>query len=435
MLAHFAQQSQVNTDTIPAHPNGLHIFGFRSLPDYDYILVAIIDPVNTLIIDDHYFYCSKCQKWLRISNTIGNIRKHLRNVHQVIDNVHHPELSQIEKGVLARKMVLLNGLPFSFIENPQLQQICPLAGTRQNLAALCSRVAEDVRRNIKAHFQPGGNIIWVTIDEWTDKNSQLYLGVNAFIKTRVNNVEKVCVAHQPLSAISNDAPYISGILQEILDNYFPRSKIEGLVTDTTNLMPAIAHVMGLKWRPCYCHIINLLMHSFVQSISDLLEPLFIIQRTLGSSTVFHNYLIQQNTTVTSLPSYTQTRWYSLYKLLKNVLILQPHIQAFLASHRYDSIGVPENEFFNQLSKLITVFGTAKNVMMHLESDSFGTLSMVIDAFRLIKHSVDSLPNEQFGYVKEDFNMEYTQRWFDHFMNDEYHDELILAARLNPYQLQ
>ena len=332
-------------------------------------------------------------------------------------------------------MVLLSGLPFSFIENRQLQLLCPLAGTRQNLSVLCSRVAEDVRRNIKCHLQPGGNIIWVTIDEWTDKNSQLYLGVNAFIKTRANNIEQVCLAHQPLSAISNDALYIAGILQEMFDNYFPRSKIEGLVTDTTNLMPAIAHQLNIKWRPCYCHIINLLMQSFVQSLYNKLDLLFVIQRTLGSSTIFHNYIVQQNATVTSLPSYTETRWYSLYKLIKNVLTLQPHIQAFLTNHRYDSIGVPNNEFFNNLSKLLIVFGTAKNMMMHLESDNFGTLSKVIDAFRLIQHSVQCLPDDQFAYEKEKFDLQFTERWIDHFFNNEYHDELLLASRLNPYQLQ
>ena len=73
-------------------------------------------------------------------------------------------------------------------------------------------------------------------------------------------------------------------------------------------------------------------------------------------------------------------------------------------------------------------------MMHLESNDFGTLSMVIDSFRLIQHSVQCLPDEQFAYEKEEFEIEFTRRWVDHFSENEIHNELIMAARLNPYQL-
>ncbi|OHT13940.1 hypothetical protein TRFO_43210 [Tritrichomonas foetus] len=72
-------------------------------------------------------------------------------------------------------------------------------------------------------------------------------------------------------------------------------------------------------------------------------------------------------------------------------------------------------------------------MMQLESSQFGTHLLVINSFRLVKWSVDNLL-EAFSDVKEGFDSEYTQRWLIHFMDDGIHEELLLAVRLNPYQM-
>lgn len=433
MIKHFEQISNIDPNTIQPHPRNIICFGFRCSQMIGYIMLPIIDDNDPTVVDTQYFYCDKCKKWLKTSGTFGNIKAHVRCTHHDLNGPIIPELTPREKGILTRKMVLLYGLPFSFIENPILKILSPNSGGRHNLSAMCSRIAENVRRNIKNKYQFMNANIWITIDEWNDTSSQSYLGVYANILQTNGQIDKLCVAHHPLSAIHADAPYISGVLHEIFENFFPRSKIEGIVTDTTPLMPAIANHLHITWSPCYCHIINLLLQSFIQICDDKLSDLFLIQATLGSSTVFHNYIIGQNVKVTSLPSVCATRWFSLYKLMRNTIILQPQIQHFLENNHYDKLSIPPDEFFQDISLLINVFATAKNVMKHLESESFGTISYVIDAFRLIKHSVDNLPDNKFENEKSLFNDDYTHRWISHFLEDDTHDMLLMAARLNPYQ--
>ena len=195
------------------------------------------------------------------------------------------------------------------------------------------------------------------------------------------------------------------------------SPILGLVTDTTNLMPAVADILKVKWGRCYCHVMNLLVQDFLEACNNKLEYLFQIQRTLGSSVVFHNYLVSQKSTITSLPSITSTRWYSIFKLMMNFVILQPHIQAYLTNNHNYSIGFPPNEYFKTITYLMEVFGTAKNVMKTMESDDFGSLSYVIDSFRLLYLSVQRLPDD-FLIEKNKFGEAFSIRWIDIFKGEE-----------------
>ena len=355
-------------------------------------MIPIVSNEDPNIINEDIYFCTICKKWLKVSHTLGNIKSHLKNVHQVLTENQCMTISEAEKAVLIRKFILLNGLPFSIVENKHLKALSRNIGTRKSLSRECSMIAERVRRFIKAKYQMGNHKIYIIIDEWTDPNSQNYLGVHATILTRENNWDTVCIAHQPLSEIHRNSEYISDILAELLVYFFNNSEIAGLVTDTTPLMPSIAAKMGINWYPCYCHIMNLLLQDFIYICGDRLQPLLDMQRTLGSSTVFHNYIVHQNACVTSLPNVTPTRWYSLYKLMNNTLKLKMHIINFLSTHRYKSIDSPPEDFFDDLQQLFSVFATAKYVMQKLESDKFGTLSVVIDAFRLLKMSVDRLPD-------------------------------------------
>ena len=66
-------------------------------------------------------------------------------------------------------------------------------------------------------------------------------------------------------------------------------------------------------------------------------------------------------------------------------------------------------------------------------DKFGTLSVVIDAFRLLKISVDRLQNLRFSCRKDQFNEPYALGWINPFEQEIYRNELMIATKLNPLE--
>ena len=77
--------------------------------------------------------------------------------------------------------------------------------------------------------------------------------------------------------------------------------------------------------------------------------------------------------VSSLPTYTVTRWYSLSKLLTNALQLKDAIDEFTTTCGLGSITAKNWEQLKQLEPIVSTF---RNVTEDIEGDGFGTLSHV-----------------------------------------------------------
>lgn len=437
MKNHFQRNSELDVREVLVHPNpNVTLFGLKCYDKADCIVVPIVDPNDTAVLDLEYYYCTICKgKWKKVAGTIGNINHHLKSKHANLDDL--PEngiLNAADRIKLGKKFVLLNGLPFSFIEDEYFGKLCPGIGNRKALSDSVTKIANQVRNAIKVRLTAAINV-WVTFDEWSDAATQEYLGVHVFALFQ-DMVKHYCIALQPLVALNLDSAYLAIVLSDIFDEYNIRNKIKGFVTDSAPVMKATAALFGtIKWIPCFCHIMNNLMGKFITACEAKLSYLFKLQRTLGSSCLFHNYVMQDTSIrVSSLPSYTYTRWYSMFKLLRNTLILQDKITGYIPiyneKHPQNIIELPNDDYFEQLAMLINVIATARNAMMTMESDEFGTISKVIDCFAMLKSTVDSLDDGIWGQEKIVFYTSFVELYESEY--NQHKDILLVSSRLNPY---
>lgn len=431
MLNNFRFDSAMLPAEVAAHPQNVQIFGFRTFKGEDWIIIPRTDPDDESKFDFTYFYCAKCKKWLKMSNTIGNINSHIKCVHPETLDTHEMErITEQERVALGRKYILLNGLPFSTAENKYFTKLCPSVGTRKSLSRLCSQVAKDVKICIKGRLVHAKHI-YLSADEWSDDAVQRYLGVHA-ICIDGKEYYNVCLALEPITDEHANAENLKELLKKILSSYNIENRIEGIVTDTAATMVALCTSMGIEWSPCYCHVMNLLMEDIVTSSDEHLHLLFSLQSHLGRSPVFHNYILARGSKTFSLPSHTITRWYSLYKLLKNVHVLRPHIEAFMARpDAPNDIGEIPVAFWDDVKRFLEIFATAKSAMEKMESNEFGTMSQVIDSFRMVNFVVhESLNGLEYADVIQDFEQSYENRWIAYY--NRFRSDLIVAARLNPF---
>ena len=163
-----------------------------------------------------------------------------------------------------------------------------------------------------------------------------------------------------------------------------------------------------------------------------LKLMFIIQKKIDNTHAFHNFLVSSNTKYISIPTYTKTRWFSIYFTTRNFLELKEYITEFIIqeSIQFEEENQFTPEIFEVVSEIIQVVATARTCIKALESEEFGTVSIVLPSLRLLRKSVENLPNERWDEVKTQFfvNLEsYSKLYFE----EDQLQRLLVATRLNP----
>ena len=430
MQKHFDILSNINRNDVVQHPayNTIHnLYCHRSYTSIH--ICSVIDQDGNEQRDYTFFYCSQCQKWLKMSNTVGNVQSHIKALHpNLLPIPDSPSLTPKEVIRNAQKFILLNGLPFSYVEDKYFSALCPGIGSRKKISILCEQKAKIVKEEIKRQLRSASNI-WLTFDEWTDPQMQSYLGITVLCMIG-NNYLSFCISHKPLITQEKESGFLASVINEALDFYSIEGKVNGCVTDNASVMKATARALNIPWHPCFCHLINLIVGDFINAAHANIDYLSTLQKTLCASTKWISYLQSCKSPLLSLPSYTVTRWYSIYNLLKNAITLQPFIESFAIEQGW-STEIPYG-FFQRLEEIINVIATARNAIMQLESDSFGTISKVIDCFRMIYKSVEDLDEDIWKYEIDVFKKSYNKHFEKVF--EQYYDTLLICARLNPQSI-
>lgn len=114
-LGNFSQTMAVPPN-MPSHPDSIQIFGFRLFNEASFIGIPIISPNNNDSVHLVRFICKKCNRWLKLSGTIGNIHSHLRSLHYVPSNNDQRQISSFGRAQLFREFCLIAGLPLLIIQ-------------------------------------------------------------------------------------------------------------------------------------------------------------------------------------------------------------------------------------------------------------------------------------------------------------------------------
>ena len=404
------------------HPDGVQIFDWRAHRTYPFLIVPVISPDLTQV-DERYFFCTMCKRWYRLSGTIGNLNSHIRRKHNNLVT-QDQNMSEQERTSMFTKFVLTTGLPFRTVEHPIIRKLFPSIGSRKDLAVKCSHVANEIRRKI-GHELANAMIITISADEWTDGALNRYLGIQVY-STSASAYKVLTIALVPITELHATAIVLGDIIKVKLEEYNITDRVQRLITDTTAVMPAVSEYIGIKWSPCYCHIANLILQKFISAISDKFRSITDLQKKLSHSTIFRTFCRQHNSNRTTIPNFTPTRWYSAYEMVRAMYELKDIINEFLSQNNQI---IPEN-FWEMLFQLGTILKTFKEITLNLESNKYGTLSLVISNFRYLAFQAEQLCQHS---QWEDPHMAFSEAMATHWQ--QYYEtnrmELILAARLNP----
>jgi hypothetical protein len=411
--------------------------------------------------DFDYFFCTICKAWFKLSKTSGNALKHGRIKHSdhYFDTDSHHQ-SENKNDVVVNNtlqdvvsLFLRHDLSFRLAESQMFRRMTGTNFTRQAVSEEVKRMKVKYDTEIIDELKHMPYIV-LTCDEWTDCAMNGYFGIRAIGLAPEKYGTSVCtkyvcfsLAHWSMTSESGTAQGIKDMIGAVMKRFFPQgnSKIEWIVTDTTRVMPKAVSLLQRQWMPCWGHVLNLMLNDILKRISSTLEPILDLVRLTACSKKWASFVKEGK--YATLPTYTPTRWYSMYRLIKNALKLKPDITKFLAKLTEDDRNVhpiPDSAW-NCAEKIRPVLKTFKYWVGLLESNRLGTLAHVLEAIKMIRMSISSLFGKGNMLIEEipenltlgPFLQAVKQGWqdaekrFTERVDDRIKDALLLAIMLNP----
>lgn len=407
-----------------------------------------IEDSPVLIPHSTYIWCQQCRIWIKTSGTMGNINAHYCKTkkhpqYRKPDEDQEQEVSLYtveQKRAAAKRFIVRNGLAKRLIEDPDLKILVSRLPGRKSFTKEITEEADSIRTKIK-DILASVDTLSLSMDEWTSLSNNRYLGItcSAFYS---GDMLTFSIEHIPL-VIDEDAPENLGIkagdvgslVQDTIIEYGIDEKITNVVTDNASIMKAglqfinnqrrLQSTSPYLWTPCVCHTLNLIVAAFLEEISPSILQIKKLQKKLGKSANFTQYLIKNDHKITRLPSYVKIRWYSLYKLVKAISLLKFDIIKYYNEKLHESV---DEETLNVATKLCKPLRDLKHYTLTLESGSFGTISVILFSFYQVKKSFGKL-SDTFPEAIECFNTKYEEilRSF----KDAWGPILFAASILNP----
>ena len=350
-----------------------------------------------------FYYCAIHNRWLKLGGSIGNINKHI--VHEHIDAHARASTSTVllniatspnagnfneeQKRIIRnsiKSFIACSGGSFAGIENKYIQKAFPFLGDAQKFRDETIKAASSVKAAIKSILKESC-LISLAFDEWEDNSLNRYLGVTAKAFYNKEFIQ-FCLALEQLINGHADATTIVNAYQNVVHDYGIEDKILAYVSDNCNTMISVGNKIGGFRFPCICHLLELVLSSFVAPISLKLKHMSHLANQLNETTDFRN-LIRGKTPC--IAAYTPIRWTSLLNFIDTVEVNAETISNFQKDRNIDN-GFSKEDF--ELLKQIKPFvETINREVKTYENDDFGNISLILGSFESVNEFLSIMQEE------------------------------------------
>lgn len=192
----------------------------------------------------------------------------------------------------------------------------PIPISRQQVARVCDTAAKLIDQKITTQALSYREVVGV-FDEWTDNLARAYLGLtpHAIISTPdgKQDYRVTFIGHIPLLGLHITHEIIANtIKQRFIDMDIMLPDI--FFSDAGSKCEQAIELLNATRMECWGHVLNRMLKDICKELKFRLPLVLEIRAHHGKSTVFQNFMQAQNAPRCTLPSYVETRFYSLGKL-------------------------------------------------------------------------------------------------------------------------
>jgi hypothetical protein len=177
-----------------------------------------------------------------------------------------------------------------------------------------TQIAKEIANRIRVNLAAAKSLTLI-VDEWANKRNIKYLGLS--VPTLIaNEYRSFTLGLVNIPEIVIDHEVILKYSKQILDEYQISRKISAIISDSASVMKSAyqdfdSALGSCIWHPCICHQINLIVELIITKSDFFLNPIKEFQAHVSKSPKFTSFCIANNATVSSIPSFSPTRWFSI----------------------------------------------------------------------------------------------------------------------------
>lgn len=348
------------------------------------IYIPVFNNDDKEIVSKNLFYCSMCEKWLQVSNSVKNIRRHAAvHLPQLFKNDSKDEntktlLTRKQNDILSKNIVgfiIFEANSFSLLDSPFLTTVIENLPSKFKLLKALQKISDATQHEIKERLMLS-SCSCLAFDEWTDHRNRPFLGVN--MRALIHGeYQDFFLDFIHLSEETNDALVLAAKIKRTLGLYgLDVEDILSCTTDNCPLMNRTSIELQL-WRiPCVLHIFNLIFQEFVDGIADKIKPIFDIIKLLTNSECYENFLLRKSRegiNIQKIPSYVETRWTSFCDSIIILKETMTQIQEIIPRNKM----LQPNQL-NNLNRLYNICKNYKSTILTYEADKFGASGFLAD---------------------------------------------------------
>ena len=367
-----------------------------------------------------------------MSSTIHHIEDHYATISHSGEAFRRKHMISREKNDELKlnviSLIAYEGLPFRIIDSDFMQHLAVGLPHRKSLKSIIHNISVVVEERVGEQVTKMQNIC-LSFDEWCSHTGICFLGVNCSAWHQ-GSMHQFCLGVESFDSLLGARDHLSaGIIAEmvaiVIERFHIETKILLFVTDGAKVMTKACVKLcarlhkSIKHGNCIAHLFNCLLGNLVNQMRDAFQSVFDLRNRLATVTFTH-YLREVNARYTSLPSFSEVRWYSLVRLMKVISRLRDHIRVFYQKERslqelnlpksplLREVPVLDEKIFEFIDKVLPIANDFKTATAFIEADAFGCIGMALPLLFSLKESVISL-----GKITRDLQKAVDQ-WMPYF---------------------
>eukprot|EP01035_Chromulina_nebulosa_P020680 gene20680-26812_t len=302
------------------------------------------------VLDKEKQRCS-CGKVISIGRGYSNRMTHIINSHKDYEHRYELHLGAMEEGVIPMSNILPfdddkstnmynwidwiidSNLSLNFVEHESTKRNTILKSiTRKTLSEAIEKLSGLVVKKIKNELDQT-NAIGIILDGWNHLTVD-YISLRCSYSVCVNDVNYIRTPLLAFAPLLDETFYGAQnhveFIEETLVNYYGKSvnDIVYIGGDNEATNPDIADILGVAFNGCKSHLFNLACNDFIRPYEKLIDKVNTIMTRL-TNRISAGYLreYQRNHNLKSLSAVKKndTRWSSIYYMLKRYLEFLPYL--------------------------------------------------------------------------------------------------------------
>ena len=396
--AHFNQPKILNIvaflptsiNQVENNDKDFQIFEWMEYHDSRLFLPIILNENGEKVLCKKCF-CEYCKMWINSKFKSYFLNQHLQS-HNHLNNIelrnYQQDANKSAVNSIVTKInlilhILLEGKPISNIESPFFQIICPELPNRHTLTRAVLQMIEPFKKVIIDQLKNTQNL-YLCVDEWTDKLKRSFLGVTAQ-GVCANDVKKSVIFFQQINPAKVDGAFLQETIFNLIHDFGIEQNFNGIISDNAGNMISAFDNEVFHRKCCLAHTLNLIIKDIHLLFKDKMDILDQVRMKTKNSSIFSKICQTLNCPISKLPSYSETRWYSLYNLIHNFNISIDCIK-YLYSEKNCQIPFSDDDvqFFQEFEIFLKYI---KEAIELFESEKFGQISKAFFELHSMKDSV------------------------------------------------